>query len=88
VRIAGVPISPQYARLLVDVLAREGFDDTAAKLAQAVDLQVTTEAPLTVADHEAVLSALQGDCPTGLYRLRTELDKDHRLRHGLGGGAG
>jgi hypothetical protein len=49
---------------------------------------VTTEAPLTVADHEAVLSALQGDCPAGLYRLRTELDKDHRLRRGFAGGVG
>jgi hypothetical protein len=88
VRIAGVPISPQYARLLVDLLAREGFDDTAAKLAQAVDLKVTTEAPLTVGDHEAVLSALRRDCPTGLYRLRTELDKDHRLRRGFAGGVG
>ena len=52
------------------------------------DLKVTTEAPLTVADHEAVLSALQGDCPAGLYRLRTELYKDHRLRRGFAGGVG
>jgi hypothetical protein len=84
VRIAGIRISPQYARLLVDVLAREGFDDTAARLAQAIDLQVTTEAPLTAADYEAVRAALQSDCPAGLRRLYTELDKDQRLRRGFG----
>ena len=82
-RIAGVPISPQYARLLVGIVERAGFDDTAGKLAQAVDLQVTTEAPLTIDDHETVLAALRAECPSGLYRLRTELDKDHRLRRGV-----
>ncbi len=88
VRIAGVRISPQYARLLVEILAREGFDGTAARLARPVDLQVTTEAPLTAADHEAVLAALQRDCPPGLHRLRTELDKDQRLRRGFADGVG
>jgi hypothetical protein len=88
VRIAGIRISPQYARLLVEILARDGFDGTAARLAQAIDLQVTTEAPLTVADYEAVRAALQGDCPAGLRRLHAELDKDQRLRRGFAGGVG
>ncbi len=87
-RIAGIRISPQYARLLVEILARDGFEGTAARLAQAIDLQVTTEAPLTAADYEAVRAALQGDCPAGLRRLRTELDKDHRLRRPFAGGLG
>jgi hypothetical protein len=88
VRIAGIRISPEYARLLVEILARNGFDGTAARLAQAIDLQVTTEAPLTAADYEAVRAALQGDCPAGLRRLQTELDRDQRLRRGFAGGVG
>jgi hypothetical protein len=88
VRIAGIRISPEYARLLAEILARDGFDGAAARLAQAIDLQVTTEAPLTAADYEAVRAALQGDCPAGLRRLRTELDKDQRLRRGFAGGVG
>jgi hypothetical protein len=82
VRIAGIRISPEHARLLVQIVEGGGFDGTAARLAQAVEMRVTTEAPLTIADHEAILAALQGDCPAGLYRLRTVLDKDNRLRRG------
>ena len=85
VRIVGVRISAPFARVLVENLEREGFDGTAGKIAKAIELQVTTEAPLTTADHDAVLAALEGHCPAGLYRLRRELEKEQRLRGGLTG---
>ena len=86
-RIVGVRISAPFARLLVEILEREGFDGTAAKLAHAIELQVTTEAPLTTEDHDAVLAALEVDCPAGLYRLRRELEEERRLRGRLTGGS-
>jgi hypothetical protein len=86
VRIAGVRIDPEYARLLQGIVERAGFHGTAARLAQAIEQRVTTEAPLTIEDHEAILIALEPHCPAGLNRLRTELAKDQRLRRRLGGG--
>jgi hypothetical protein len=88
VRISGARISPEYARLLLDIVERAGFHETAARLAQAIDGGVTTEAPLTVDDHEAILAALEPHCPAGLNRLRTELAKDQRRRRGPAGGLG
>ena len=60
-RIVGLRVGAPVARVLVEIVQRAGFDDTATKLAQAIELQVTTEAPLTVADHEAILAALGSD---------------------------
>jgi len=39
---------------------------------------VATEAPLTWADHEAILVALGDNCPTSLSRLRRELLEEQR----------
>jgi hypothetical protein len=86
VRIAGVRVTAEYARLLRGIVERAGFDGTAARLGQAIDMRITTEVPLMVEEHDAILAALQGDCPPGLYRLRTELEKDQRLRRGPVGG--
>ena len=84
-RIAGVRLSAPHARLLVDIREGAGFEATAARIAQAIELQVTTEAPLTADDHDAALAALEGNCPAGLYRLHRELEKERRLRgHGPG----
>ena len=80
-RIVGLRISTPMARLLTEILAEAGFGETAGKVAQAIELQVTTEAPLTLADHEAILAALGGRCPPELGRLRRELlEEQRRLR--------
>ncbi len=79
-RICGVRISAPAARLLAELLHGAGSNDTASKVATAIELQVTTEAPLTVADHEAILSVLGGHCPTGLSRLRRVLLEEQRHR--------
>jgi hypothetical protein len=80
-RIAGLRIDPPVARLLAGLVRDAGFEDTAARLEQAIELRVATEAPLTWADHEAMLVALGDDCPTSLSRLRRELlDEQRRLR--------
>ena len=48
--------------------------------------QWTLEAPLTVADHEAIIASLAEDCPTTLHPLRTELlEEQHRIRRITGG---
>lgn len=87
-RIAGARVSPEYARLLHELVERAGFEATAARLAQAIEQRVTTEVPLTIEDHDAILAALEPSCPAGLNRLRTELAKDQRRRRGLAGGPG
>ena len=87
-RISGVRIGPEYARALVQIVDGAGFDGTAARLAQAIEMRVTTEAPLTTDDHEAILASLEGQCPAALYRLRRELENERRLRRGPAGGAG
>lgn len=80
-RIVGLRIGAPVARLLVEILQDTGFDSTATKVAQAIELHVTTEAPLTASDHEAILIALGNDCPASLSRLRRELlDERRRLR--------
>jgi hypothetical protein len=80
-RIAGLRIDPPVARLLAEIVRDAGFEDTAARLEQAIELRVATEAPLTWADHEAMLVALGDNCPTSLSRLRRELlEEQRRLR--------
>jgi hypothetical protein len=80
-RIVGLRIGAPLARLLTQILEEGGFPDTAGKVAQAIELQVTTEAPLTAADHEAILVALGRRCPPELGRLRRELlEEQRRLR--------
>ena len=79
-RIAGVRLRPSYARLLAQVVGDAGFPGTAAKIGEAIQLQVV-DPPLTLADHEAILAALDAHCPPGLYRLQQELREDH-LRRG------
>jgi hypothetical protein len=55
--------------------------ETAGKTADAIKRQITIEAPLTLADHEAISTVLGHNCPTPLYRLRTELlEQQRRLR--------
>jgi hypothetical protein len=79
-RIVGVRIGAPIARLLVEILDGAGFGSTAGKVAQAIELQVTTEAPLTTTDHEAILVALGSRCPAELARLRRELLEEQRRR--------
>lgn len=78
-RIAGVRVSPQYVRLLAQIVADAGYDDTATTLTDAIGLQAV-EAPLTVHDHEAILVALGTHCPSGLAKLRRELLEDQMRR--------
>ena len=85
-RIAGVRLGAPVARLLSETLESEGYPETAGKVADAVKLQVTVEAPLTGADYEAIAEALSRTCPVPLYRLRTELlEQQQRLRRVTGG---
>jgi hypothetical protein len=80
-RIAGLRIGAPVARLLAQILYEAGYADTAGKISQAIELQVTTEAPLTLEDHEAILVALGDRCPPELGRLRRELlEEQRRLR--------
>ena len=80
-RIVGLRIGAPIARLLVQILEEAGFVDTAGKISQAIELHVATEAPLTLADHEAILVALGDRCPPELARLRRELlEEQRRLR--------
>ena len=85
-RIAGVRLGAPVARLLSEILEREGYAETAGKIAGAIEQQITLEAPLTLADHEAILQALGHNCPATLYRLRTELLEQQRLRRRITGG--
>ena len=81
-RIVGLRLAAPVARLLVDILDEAGFGSTAAKIAEAIELQVTTEAPLTADDHEAILVALGSNCPASLARLRRELLEERRRMRG------
>jgi hypothetical protein len=78
VRIVGVRLQPPVARVLAEILEGDGFRDTAAKITDAIERQATTEAPLTFADHEAILVALGPNCPPTLGRLRRELLEEQR----------
>jgi hypothetical protein len=81
VRIAGVRLQAPVARLLAEILAGEGYPETAAKIADAIERETAIEAPLTIEDHEAILLALGGNCPPTLSRLRRELlEEQRRLR--------
>ena len=69
----GAPV----VRLLGEILESEGYPETAGKLADAIEQQVTVEAPLTSADYGAIAEALGRNCPATLYRLRTQLLQWH-----------
>lgn len=73
VRIAGVRLGAPVARLLSEILESEGYPETAGRIAEAIDMQVTVEAPLTASDYAAIADALGRNCPASLYRLRTQL---------------
>lgn len=77
-RIAGVRLGAPVARVLSEILRTEGFPATADKIAEAIERQITIEAPLTLADHEAILEALRRNCPSTLNRLRQRLDEEQR----------
>ncbi len=85
-RIAGVRLGAPVARLLVDVLKGEGFPDTAARVAASIEQGVTTEAPLSLADHQAILDALDRNCPPTLSRLHRELGEERRYVRRVTGG--
>ena len=60
-RIVGVRVGAPVARLLSDILESHGYPETAGKIADAIKLQVTVEAPLTGADYDAIAEALSRD---------------------------
>ena len=85
-RIAGVHLGAPVARLLSEILEREGYPETARKIADAIAQKITVEAPLVLADYEAIAEALSHDCPAPLYRLHTQLLEElRRLRRVTGG---
>jgi hypothetical protein len=77
-RIAGVRLGAPVARQLSEILRSEGYRVAADKIVDAIERQVTIEAPLTLDDHQAILEALSRNCPTTLYRLRQRLDEERR----------
>ena len=85
-RIVGVRLEPSVARLLSEILRTEGFPATADKIAEAFERQITIEAPLTLADHEAILEVLRRNCPSTLNRLRQRLDEEQRYVRRVTGG--
>ena len=85
-QIVGVHLGAPVARLLSELLDSRGYPETAAKIADAIERRWTLEAPLTLADHEAIIEALAENCPTTLHRLRTELlEEQRRIRRITGG---
>jgi len=85
-RVAGVRLGAPVARLLSETLVGEGYSETGAKIADAIERRITVEAPLTLDDYEAIAEALSRNCPAPLYRLRTELLEElRRLRRVTGG---
>jgi hypothetical protein len=85
-RIAGIRLQPSVARLLSEILAGEGFPDTAARIADAIERQITVEAPLTGADYGAILETLNRTCPPTLYKLHRVLLEDQRYARRVTGG--
>ena len=77
-RIAGVRLGAPVARLLTEILQSEGFPSTANKIADAIERQITIEAPLTLDDHGAIREVLSQNCPASLNRLRQALDEEQR----------
>ena len=85
-RIAGARIDVSVAHVLVEVLRTEGYPVTADRIVDALNGQITTEAPLTLEDHQAILTALSRNCPTTLHRLRERLLEEQRyVRRATGG---
>jgi hypothetical protein len=85
-RVAGLRLQTAVARLLVDVLEGAGYAETASKIADAITRQITVEAPLTRADYEAILEALNRNCPSTLYDVRRVLLEDQRYIRRVTGG--
>lgn len=85
-RIAGLRVGAPVARLLSEIVRAEGFPVTADKIAAAIEQRITVEAPLTLADHEAILEALRRNCPSTLNRLRQRLDEEQRYVRRVTGG--
>jgi len=85
-RIAGVHLDAPVARQLTEILEREGHPATAARVADALSRQVTTEAPLELDDYRAILDALGRECPPTLRRLLHELLEDQRRLRRITGG--
>jgi hypothetical protein len=86
VRIAGVRLGAPVARLLSEFLDAGGHPATAARIRDAIERRITIEAPPTIADHEAILEALEEDFPSTLNSLRRELlEERQRLRRLTGG---
>jgi hypothetical protein len=85
-RVAGVRLQAPVARLLAEVLATEGFPATSARIAVAIERKITTEAPLAGTDYEAILEALNRNCPPTLHNLhRHLLEDERRIRYITGG---
>jgi hypothetical protein len=85
-RVAGVRLKAPVARLLSEVLAGEGYPATADKIARAIEAQVTVEAPLEASDYQAILDALDRNCPATLYDLHRNLLADQRYIRRVTGG--
>ncbi len=81
--LAGIPVADKGVLELARLLRDAGFDDTAARLEDAYDLETKVLA-LTIADREAILRTLE-DPPEGLAELRGVLLAEHegRVRQGL-----
>ncbi len=58
-RVAGVRLGARVARLLSETLVSEGYAETGAKIADAIERKITVEAPLTLDDYEAIATALK-----------------------------
>jgi hypothetical protein len=85
-RIAGMRVQAPVARLLAEVLESEGFAPTSAKITEAISLRVTAEVPLTPTDYQAILDALDRNCPSTLYSLHRRLgEEERRIRYVTGG---
>jgi len=85
-RVAGVRLQPSVARLFSELLETQGFADTAARVAAAIERGITVEAPLTGADYGAIRKTLERTCPPTLYRLRRVLLEDQRYVRRVTGG--
>ena len=75
------------ARLLSEIVRAAGYPATADKVADAIERQITLEAPLTLEDHQAILDALSRDCPATLRRLRQGLLEEQRYVRRVTGGS-
>jgi DNA-binding FadR family transcriptional regulator len=86
VQIVGVRLGAPVARLLSELLDSRGYPETAAKIADAIERQWTLEAPLTLADHEAIIEALAeklpDDAPPAAHRASRGAAPDRRITGG------